>query len=1228
MKKILLLSGLFSAVFLQAQKTTTENYISSTDCLNEDCSKKTETVQYFDFLGRPRQVVSVKATPLGKDIVTPVVYDDLGRQTRTYLAVPQSSTSNGAVYPQTPGMVPFPVADATGIYSGEKTYTEKNLENSPLERVLQQKPIGNDWNGKAVVLGYDLNTAADHVKNYQVTVSWDPTEKLYKNELQYTPAEYAAGKLVKNTVTDEDGHKVVEFKDATGQTVLSRKVIDAVKNADTYYVYNDYKQLAYVIPPLASAAALNSSAVDNTCYQYKYDSKNRLVEKKLPGKGWEYMVYDRQNRLVASQDAVLGSTQNNFAAKGWMFSKYDEFGRVVYTGFFASTASRIDIQTTINTMSVNPGNNEKRNNTTPIIQNGESIYYTKNAFPTEGMTILSVNYYDTYPPLPSGITTPVSIMGKPVLKQPGQGTASVTTKSLLLASYIRNVEDNAWTKTYNYYDEKGRTIGSYAQNHLGGYTRTELDIDFAGVTRQSKAYHKRLASDPEKVITQTFTYDHQNRLLVHKHQVDTNPEEILVQNEYNELSQLKNKKLGGTTLSQPLQNINYTYNIRGWLTKINDPSHLNGKLFGYEMRYFNPVNPNIAPGRFTGNVTEIDWKNASEDVLKRYNYAYDGLGRLQDAVYSEPNATVPFNNNYNEHLTYDLNGNIKTLKRNAFPASGSTTSAQVDDLIYNYTGNRLTKVTENALNDTGYEGGNNTISYDLNGNMKDMLDKGIQSIQYNHLNLSNSYSMQQTNGLGQLLNSTVSYLYRADGTKLRKTYSSAPPRGSTTTRITDYLDGFQYSYTEGGGICLECRTESAYEQQAYKSASLVFPGTLTPEWKLDFVATAEGFYSFTENRYIYQYRDHLGNARVTFAKSSTGAPEIIDTNNYYPFGLNHISGAFSTSGFGSFYSYKYNGKELQETGMYDYGARMLMPDLGRWGAMDAMSEKYSAWSPYNYAVNNPVMVIDPDGNDISYSGEAAQQAFRAYVATMSTSSETSGGSSFTGFGRAFGEDPKPGFWGRVSNWWDRLFGRNKGADILTLTRGAEVSRVVEVGEPIRIAEFFSALEATSVAVGAVTLGAVLTPVMMKDPEYNWTRDLPLTVPVTTTADESEPGEMITLYRGVSSKAKGSMYFEASQGIAIPNGYRQVAATWGPHSDMEAHAGGDNLSIWTSWSTSKESARDFATGVAMYENGIPGIIISKQFKVGTVLPNPYNPQEAEWLVPGVVYGAKVEYVLPR
>nr|WP_306552713.1 RHS repeat-associated core domain-containing protein [Chryseobacterium sp. WG23] len=105
----------------------------------------------------------------------------------------------------------------------------------------------------------------------------------------------------------------------------------------------------------------------------------------------------------------------------------------------------------------------------------------------------------------------------------------------------------------------------------------------------------------------------------------------------------------------------------------------------------------------------------------------------------------------------------------------------------------------------------------------------------------------------------------------------------------------------------------------------------------------------------------MGNVRVSYGRNSTGALEITDSNDYYPFGMNYLKTGISYFAQGSYKSNKYDGKELQETGMYSYGWREYMPDIARWNGIDQLAEKYFSTSPYAYVMNNPINMFDPDG---------------------------------------------------------------------------------------------------------------------------------------------------------------------------------------------------------------------------------------------------------------------------
>ncbi len=90
---------------------------------------------------------------------------------------------------------------------------------------------------------------------------------------------------------------------------------------------------------------------------------------------------------------------------------------------------------------------------------------------------------------------------------------------------------------------------------------------------------------------------------------------------------------------------------------------------------------------------------------------------------------------------------------------------------------------------------------------------------------------------------------------------------------------------------MAAESSRAFEIQAYSldtaPSTLLNPVTLKDP-DLQFFPTAEGFYDYKKDHYIYQYRDHLGNTRISFARNSAGALEIVDVNDYYPFGMSHL----------------------------------------------------------------------------------------------------------------------------------------------------------------------------------------------------------------------------------------------------------------------------------------------------------------------------------------------------
>jgi hypothetical protein len=696
----------------------------------------------------------------------------------------------------------------------------------------------------------------------------------------------------------------------------------------TYYIYDDLNNLRCVLQPkgveLISAAGwelTNTTILAEQCFRYEYDDRQRMIIKKVPGAGEIYMIYDARDRLVFSQDPNMRNSEQ------WLTTLYDGLNRPVLTGLIRYSGNRQQLQdlVTLQTAGATSGTSVLTdltlNTLTPsgayhatnsitldagfesengasitaelINSNGssdetltiiEGVAVNRNPLPV-GTTLdpLTFTWYDNYQwatALNSNLkdfnTSTASTYlqaasnnaypyAQPVVKSDAVLGLNTGTKVRILGS-----SPAQYITTVNFYDEEGRLVQARSQNSTGGYDAITTQYSWSDRPLVMIQEQQKTAPNAQShtIVSQT-SYDDLGRVLTVNKTVSSNiggsvfskPQQEIVRNEYDAIGQLKKKTIGNG-----IEQLDYDYNIRGWMLGMNRNFVKEGsqRYFGFELGYDKTAaiisGTSYATAQYNGNISGTIWKSAGDNEKRKFDYSYDAANRLTAADFNQYTGSVfskPNGLNFSVgNLTYDANGNILSMQQRGWKIGQP--GAIIDDLLYTYyaSTNKLKNVLD-ASNDINTKLGdfrssqlymtalgakNNAATdytYDANGNLVKDLNKDIgtattEGIVYNILNLPQSITVQKSGGV----KGTINHVYDAVGIKHQKIVTETGSPGKRTL----YL---------GGAV--------------YENDTLQFLGHEEGRLRYGKHYFVNGD-SAWEYNYDYFLKDHLGNVRMVLTE--------------------------------------------------------------------------------------------------------------------------------------------------------------------------------------------------------------------------------------------------------------------------------------------------------------------------------------------------------------------------
>ena len=235
----------YNSVKLETVKI--EEVIEETQISSLNANEKRTDIRFFDGFNRVRQEKSLNASPNGNDIIQSTEFNSFNTKIKEYLPYALDQDNENYNYDYINETQTFyNGGSANRITLTEFPYTERVTEKNIINRVVKIGFPGESWNlgtDHTKELSYQENTTSDAVLHWI----------LDSKELPVQVSSYSADKLYKNVTQDESGKKIIEFRNEFNLVVLKRIVLNESLSSwvDTYYVYDKFKRLRYVLPPEA-----------------------------------------------------------------------------------------------------------------------------------------------------------------------------------------------------------------------------------------------------------------------------------------------------------------------------------------------------------------------------------------------------------------------------------------------------------------------------------------------------------------------------------------------------------------------------------------------------------------------------------------------------------------------------------------------------------------------------------------------------------------------------------------------------------------------------------------------------------------------------------------------------------------------------------------------------------------------------------------------------------------